>query len=175
MTETRQSAIVDDVTKSQLVGSQSAEVHNEQKTPILQVNPSPNVNKQEILGAHKTEAPNGHESSGQSADTIGINSIGTPGKCQLNINAPVVDQNDEKPVTPSKPADAKVNDPVVPSTYPSKVENHFVPVKSGEIAAQTESTTNDSEWPWWAPLAIGVAGAVVVIGYDLYRKHRSRQ
>ena len=72
ITETRQPAIVDDVTKSQLVGYQSAEVHIEQKTPVPQVSTSPNVNKQEVVGAHETEASNGHESSGESADTIGI-------------------------------------------------------------------------------------------------------
>jgi hypothetical protein len=171
ITETKQPAMVDGVTgsESHIAGSESAEVHIEQKVQA-QVNPLFNVNKQEILGAPKTEASNGHESSSQSADTIGINSISTPGKCQLNISAPVVDQNDEKPVTPSKPAYAKVNDAVVLSTYPSGPENNFVPVKSGEIAAQAESTTqNNSESSGWIFLAIAVAGAAAVIGYDLCR------
>ncbi len=179
ITETRQPAIVDDATRSesQLARSQSAEVHIEQKTPVPQVDTSPNVNDQEVVGAHEIEASNGHESSGQSADTIGIpGSINTPGKCQLNISAPVVDQNYEKPVTPSKPAYVKVNDSIVPLTYPSEGENHFVPVKSGEIAAQAESgTQNNSESSGWIFLAIAVAGAAAVIGYDLYRKYRSGQ
>ena len=69
-----------------------------------------------------------------------------------------------------------MNDPIVPSTYPSEVENNFVPVKTGEIAAQAESTTqNNSESSGWIFLAIAVAGAAAVIGYDLYRKYRSGQ